>query len=89
MSIETYQDICSELSSNSEALILFETDYETVDNTETMDVFLEIFDIPEDDILLYDGTYVEVLFNGLSHEVHASGNGDFSSHKIEIKPISK
>lgn len=85
MSIETYQDICEELAKNSEITVLFETDYETTDNTETMNVFLEIFDIPEDDILLIDGTYVEAFFNGVPHEIHAGGNGDFSSHKIDIK----
>lgn len=86
MNIENFDDICSELHKHSEIIVLFNTDYETNDNTETMNVFLEIYDIPEENIVLFDGTYCEIIFNAIVYEVHASGNGDFSSHKIEIKP---
>lgn len=87
MTIETLDDICKELESFQEVTVLFETDFETTDNTETMNIFLELFDIDSEDIKLSDGTYCEVLFNKTLCEVHASGNGDFSSHKIEIKKI--
>jgi hypothetical protein len=40
------------------------------------------------EILLHDGTYAEIKADdGLSYEVHASGNGDFKSHKIEFKEL--
>lgn len=86
MNIENFDDISFELNKISEITILFNTDYETSDNTETMNVFLDIYDIPDKNIILFDGTYCEIIFNAIVHEVHASGNGDFSSHKIEIKP---
>ncbi len=87
MSLETNEDICNQLSQEDSATVLFNTDFDTVDNTETMDVFIEIFDIDGDRIKFSDGTYCEIEFDGALCEVHASGNGDFSSHKIEIKKI--
>lgn len=88
MQIENYEQILSELAKYPEITVLFDTDFETTDNTETMDVFLEIYDISDDDIKLYDGTYCEILFDGKLYEVHAGGNGDFSSHKIDIKLLN-
>lgn len=89
MSIQTHthKQICEEIAESGEVVVLFNTDFETTDNTETMDVFLEVFDVDEDDIKLSDGTYCEIFFNGVLCEVHASGNGTFSSHKIEIKKL--
>ena len=40
------------------------------------------------DIIIVDGTYAEgVNAQGQKYEIHASGDGDFYSHKIEFKAI--
>lgn len=62
-------------------------------NEETMSVFLndhfyERFD-SDAQVITDDGTYVEVENrNGELWAVHASGDGDFVSHRIRFEPIT-
>lgn len=84
---ESYQELKETLSQRGVALITFETEEELATNELTMNEFLELFDIPEEDIQLYDGTYVELKIDNVVYRVDASGNGDFRSHKIEIEKM--
>ena len=85
MNFPDFESIKVTLTHYAEVLVLFDTEHEVADNTETMNEFLELFDIPEEDIILEDGTYVELKIDDRLYEVHASGNGDFRTLKIEIK----
>lgn len=84
MSVLSYEDIQNEILGLDNYTLFFETDFETSNNSETMNVFLDLFYIDEDKILCLDGTYAEIYFNDLLYSVHASGNGTFSNHKIEF-----
>lgn len=62
-------------------------------NADTMDCFLnehfyEVFD--EDVIFIeYDGSYAEVIDGkGQKLSLHASGDGDFTSHRIRFEAMS-
>lgn len=65
----------------------FETNEPVFNNVETMDVFLNYYLDIDSEILLDDGTYVEILHKGVRYGVHASGNGDFCNHKIEFEEL--
>lgn len=65
------------------------TEQEHANNQETMEQYLNEF-LPDCfDIELHDGTYAEIKNKNTGHsfEVHASGNGDFRSHKVDFKFI--
>jgi len=51
-----------------------------------MDNMQDFFDqLPEGaEITLDDGTYAEIKYEGLEYELHASGDGDFTHHMVEI-----
>ena len=56
------------------------------DNLETMSVFLNEILTDEYEIILHDTT-IAIIKNsktGKEYEVHASGDGDFCSHKVEF-----
>jgi len=61
-------------------------------NADTMDWFSDIFfyDVFDEDAIFieYDGSYAEVLDgNGKKWTLHASGDGDFTSHRIKFDEI--
>jgi hypothetical protein len=63
------------------------TDYAHSDNTETMCDYLDNH-LPEGaEVLYHDGTYAEILYNYAKHEVHASGDGDFTHHRVSFKSV--
>lgn len=84
---ESYVELKETLKVRESALITFETEEELATNELTMNEFLDLFDVPEEDIHLFDGTYVELKIEGILYRVDASGNGDFRSHKIEIEKL--
>ena len=63
------------------------TEYYHPDNNFTMQEYLSNYLSIEFEIILEDGTYAEIrnILDGLIYGVHASGNGDSSSHKIEFE----
>ena len=66
----------------------WKTDHAHNDNTETMTDFLENH-LPHFDgnfvVLMDDGTYAEIMNDtGEVFEVHASGDGDSTHHKVEF-----
>jgi hypothetical protein len=68
--------------------IYWSTEEELNDNSFVMDDYLENINLLN--ITLVDGTYAEgVNAQGKKFEIHASGNGDFFSHKIEFFEINK
>lgn len=65
----------------------YSTDFEHETNEYTMHDFLEN-ELPYKwDVLVQDGTYAEIEFEGKRYGVHASGNGDFKNHKIEFEKL--
>lgn len=84
---ENYEDLKGTLKQEKSLTFLFETEDELPNNTATMVEFLEMFDIPEEDINIFDGTYVELLIDNELYRVDAGGNGDFRSHKIDIEKL--
>ena len=66
---------------------LWQTEDHHHDNNETMVEFLECY-LPEGfEVTLCDGTYAEIHKDGLTYEVHASGNGDPYHHRVEFSII--
>ena len=66
---------------------LWQTDEYHADNNVTMGEFLEYM-LPDDfEVTLQDGTYAEIHRDGLTYEVHASGNGDPWHHRVEFSLI--
>ena len=66
---------------------LWQTEDHHQDNNETMREFLECY-LPEGfKVTLCDGTYAEIHKDGLTYEVHASGNGDPYHHRVEFSII--
>lgn len=58
------------------------------DNTHTMSDFLDSELDDSFSVHLVDGTYAEIVDEHLHYwEVHASGNGDFFSHKVQFVPM--
>ncbi len=86
---ESYVELKETLKVRESALITFETEEELATNELTMSEFLDLFDIPEEDIHFFDGTYVELKIDDTIYRVDASGNGDFRSHKIEIEKLNE
>lgn len=77
---------------NNIATILFNTEEELANNTETMSYFFDILELSEDDednnfIHKFEGSYAEIQIERHLCDLHASGNGDFRSHKIELIPF--
>lgn len=67
----------------------WETDYYHQDNAFTMQDFIENHLPPEFDVILDDGSYAEVLDGkGQKWALHASGDGDFVSHRIRFEALS-
>lgn len=67
----------------------FKTGIAHTDNNETMQVYLEEHLPSGFDVIFEDGTYTEIQ-NKHSKQifaVHAGGDGDFFSHKIEFELI--
>lgn len=87
--LESYSELKETLKIRESAIITFETEEELATNEITMNEFLDLYDIPEEDIHLHDGTYVELNIEGVLYRVDASGNGDFRSHKIEIEKLEE
>jgi len=71
---------------------IFETKEPLATNEITMEVFLndyfyEVFD-SESQVIKDDGTFVEVKSgDGILWGLHASGNGDFVSHRIRFEQL--
>jgi len=67
----------------------WETENEHSNNEETMEEYLNEYLPIEYDIIFHDGTYAEIRSKNTDsiYAVHASGNGDFRSHKIEFEFI--
>lgn len=67
----------------------WETDYFHNDNAFTMQDFIENHLPPEFEVILDDGSYTEVLDGkGQKWALHASGDGDFVSHRIRFEALS-
>lgn len=67
---------------------IWETEEELSTNELTMHDYLDGHIDDAWEVLVLDGTYAEIKTSeGLLYEVHASGNGDFKSHKVEFKAI--
>lgn len=80
-----YPDVLDAISSNGEWL--WQTEEYHADNSATMGEFLECY-LPEGfEVTLQDGTYAEIYKDGLTYEVHASGNGDPWHHRVEFSLI--
>lgn len=84
---QSYDMLKDELIKDDSAIITFETEDELPNNTSTMVKFLDLFDIPDEDIELFDGSYVELKVDNKIYRVDASGNGCFRTHKIEIQRL--
>ena len=66
----------------------WETEIPLNNNMETMGDYLENHMDIDIEIILEDGTYAEIkTANGKEYEVHASGDGDFTHHKVEFVEI--
>lgn len=85
---EFLEDYKKEIKEPSIVDFTWNTDYDLPDNSSVMNEWLEEH-IPEEYKILedtIDGTYVEIIDNnGHKFACHASGNGDFYSHKIEFE----
>ncbi len=67
--------------------IYWETDEPHHDNNETMQDYIETINMLDIDFV--DGTYAEgVNAQGQRFEIHASGDGDFTHHKVEFNLIN-
>ncbi|MCI2286074.1 hypothetical protein L3081_24950 [Colwellia sp. MSW7] len=67
---------------------LWETEEELSTNDFTMLDYLDYHMDESWTVLFLDGSYAEVKTDtGLTLSLHASGNGDFKSHKIEFKEL--
>lgn len=66
----------------------WKTDYEHINNIETMSEFLNYI-LPDDyEVYFVDGTYAEIISSeNKMYAVHASGNGDFNNHKVDFEQI--
>ena len=59
-------------------------------NMDTMDDYLDYHLSADYEILSVDGAYIEVKDkDGNKFAIHASGDGDFCHHKVEIEPIKE
>ena len=69
----------------------WETEDELNTNTDTMNDFIDnhMEDYCKDyDVVHTDGSYVEIQDSkGVLYGVHASGNGDFSSHRVRFEHL--
>lgn len=71
----------------AEESFYWNTDYEHSNNMETMQEYLNNYLPMNCAIIEDDGTYAEVIQNGIKIGIHASGNGDFRSHKVEFVKV--
>ena len=63
----------------------WQTDYAHADNSATMAEYLDEHTNEMWEICSVDGSYAEILDeNKRMWAVHASGNGDFTHHKVEF-----
>ena len=68
---------------------IWETDEPHSDNTATMCDYLNVEMDESWTIDLIDGTYAEITTDfGDRYEVHASGNGDFSNHRVRFELLT-
>lgn len=66
----------------------YATDYYHVDNTFTMNDYLENH-LPENfEIISQDGSFAEISDGVNVYEVHAGGNGDSYNHRITFEPTT-
>lgn len=57
------------------------------DNNFTMDDYLT-YHLPNGaEVLMVDGTYAEIKYEGKKYALHASGDGDSYNHKIEFEEL--
>jgi len=64
--------------------VYFETEEPLSENSFVMGYYIDFINTRLD-IYLVDGTYAEGVDNtGSTYEIHASGDGDFTHHKIEF-----
>lgn len=69
--------------------IYWETDEPLSENSFVMTDFIDHINTSLD-IYLIDGTYAEGVDNeGNYYEIHASGDGDFTHHKVELMYMYK
>lgn len=71
----------------AEEVFYWETFKEHANNMETMQEYLENYLPTNCEIIEQDGTYAEVIQSGIKIGIHASGNGDFYSHKVEFVKV--
>lgn len=69
-------------------IFYWETEHYHQDNMFTMNEFLEEYLPEEADILLEDGTYGEIAFEGKKYAIYASGNGDSFNHLIKFELLN-
>ena len=54
-------------------------------NSVTMSDFIENKLDEDVEVLMTDGSYAEIEWNGNKYAIRASGNGDFLNHKVEFE----
>lgn len=65
----------------------WKTEYYHADNTTTMLEYLDEHVDEDVKVLNMEGTYAEIMKDGVKYGVHASGNGDSFNHKITFEEI--
>ena len=80
------EDIEELFSRGEETYILIDYDLPEMDNIQSMDFFVNLLDIPEENILLDDGTMIILTHPDYDYNlrIDAGGLGDFHSHKWEV-----
>lgn len=80
------EDIDELFENGEETYTIIDYDIDSMNNIQSMSFFLELLNITDDNIYLYDGTMVILKHNDYDHKlrIDAGGLGDFYSHKFDI-----
>jgi hypothetical protein len=80
------EDIDELFYRGEETYSLIDYDLPEMDNIQSMDFFVNLLDIPEENILLDDGTMIILTHPDYDYNlrIDAGGLGDFHSHKWEV-----
>ncbi len=80
------EDIDELFENGEETYTIVDYNIESMDNIQSMSFFLELLNIPDDNIYLYDGTMVILKHNNYDYKlrIDSGGLGDFYSHKFDI-----
>jgi hypothetical protein len=59
------------------------------DNNFSMNLFVESLNIPQENIVMDEGTLLQIKTNDYLFEIHSSGGGDFHLHNYEINVLEE